>query len=125
MIARVITDISLDRQFDYLVPPELLDKVRTGSAVTVPFGRTIRSGYVLDLVENSTYDPGKLKEISGIATDRPAIPEKLIQLGQWIADYYCATQEHAIRTLLPAAVRSGRVKEKKNPPLFHRRFGSR
>ena len=114
MIAKVITDISLDREFDYLIPDSLSDQVRTGSAVTVPFGRSTRTGYILSLAENSDYDPAKLREISGIAADRPAIPENLIKLGKWIAEYYCASQEHAIRTLLPAAVRSGRVKEKNN-----------
>jgi primosomal protein N' (replication factor Y) len=113
MIAKVITDISLDKEFDYLVPPELAEIIRTGSAVTVPFGRSTRTGYVLSLTETSAYDPAKLREVTGIAPDRPAIPENLIKLGKWIAEYYCATQEHAIRTLLPAAVRSGRVKEKK------------
>ena len=113
MIAKVITDISLDREFDYLVPAELEEQLRTGSAVTVPFGKSVRTGYVLSLTEKSAYDPGKLKPVAGIAPDRPAIPENLVKLGRWIADYYCASQEHAIRTLLPAAVRSGRVREKK------------
>ena len=112
MIAKVITDISLDREFDYLVPPELEKIIRTGSAVTVPFGRATRSGYVLSTAEKSSYDQSKLKYLSGIARDRAAIPENLVKLGRWIAEYYCASQEHAIRTLLPAAVRSGRVKEK-------------
>ena len=112
MIAKVITDISLDREFDYLVPPELEKIIRTGSAVTVPFGRASRSGYVLSTAEKSSYDQSKLKYLSGIARDRAAIPENLVKLGRWIAEYYCASQEHAIRTLLPAAVRSGRVKEK-------------
>ena len=113
MIAKVITDISLDKEFDYLVPAELENSVRTGSAVTVPFGRTSRTGYVLSLAQSSSYDPAKLRELTGIAADRQAIPENLIKLGRWIAEYYCATQEHAIRTLLPAAVRSGKVREKK------------
>ncbi|MBE6374950.1 MAG: primosomal protein N' [Lentisphaerae bacterium] len=118
MIAKVITDISLDREFDYLVPEELQDKLRPGSAVSVPFGRSCRTGYVLSMAENSSYDPAKLKALNGIASDRPAIPEQLIALGRWIAGYYCATQEHAIRTLLPAAVRSGKVKEKKYRCFF-------
>lgn len=112
MIAKVITDISLDREFDYLVPAALENKLRIGSAVTVPFGRTTRTGYVLSLAENSSYDPTRLRELIAVAGDRPAIPENLVTLGKWIAEYYCASQEHAIRTLLPAAVRSGRVKEK-------------
>ena len=113
MIAKVITDISLDREFDYIVPETLINSVRTGSAVTVPFGRSVRTGYVLGISEKSSYDPAKLRPLTGIAADRPAIPENLIKLGKWIAEYYCASGEHAIRTLLPAAVRSGRVKEKK------------
>jgi len=113
MIAKVITDISLDREFDYLVPEALTKVVRTGSAVTVPFGRSVRTGYVLGLAETSAYDPARLRYLTGIAADRPAIPENLIKLGKWIAEYYCASGEHAIRTLLPAAIRSGRVREKK------------
>ena len=113
MIAKVITDISLDKEFDYLVPPELADSLRPGSAVTVPFGKSRRTGYILSLAEKSSYSPDKLKALTGIAADRPAIPENLIRLGRWIADYYCASQEHSMRTLLPAAIRTGRVKEKK------------
>ena len=112
MIAKVITDISLDREFDYLIPPELENIIRTGSAVTVPFGHSTRTGYVLSTAGESVYEKGKLKYLAGIARDRAAIPENLVKLGRWIAEYYCASQEHAIRTLLPAAVRSGRVKEK-------------
>ena len=106
MIARVVTELSLDRGFDYLVPAELEEKIRIGSAVTVPFGRTLREGVVLALPESSPYPLSKLKPIAGLCTSRADVPEKLIALGQWIAEYYCCSQEHAIRTLLPAAVRS-------------------
>ena len=110
MIARVITDIALDREFDYIIPAALADSIRPGSAVNVPFGNTTRNGYVLEVTPHSRYDAAKLKELSGLSTRRASIPEKLIALGKWMAEYYCATQEHAIRTLLPAAVRSGKVK---------------
>ena len=110
MIARVITDIALDREFDYLIPAALENSIRPGSAVDVPFGNTTRNGYVLEVAADSRYDAGKLKELTGLSTRRASIPEKLIALGKWMAEYYCASQEHAIRTLLPAAVRSGKVK---------------
>jgi len=48
MIARVITDIALDREFDYLIPAALENSIRPGSAVDVPFGNTTRNGYVLE-----------------------------------------------------------------------------
>ena len=112
MIARVVTELSLDRGFDYLVPAELEEKIRIGSAVTVPFGRTLREGVVLALPESSPSPLSKLKPIAGLCTSRADVPEKLIALGQWIAEYYCCSQEHAIRTLLPAAVRSGKIRPK-------------
>ena len=61
MIAKVITDISLDREFDYLVPEELQDKLRPGSAVSVPFGRSCRTGYVLSLAGSYELFSARLK----------------------------------------------------------------
>ncbi|MDD3886453.1 MAG: primosomal protein N' [Victivallaceae bacterium] len=110
-VAKVITDVSLDRGFDYLIPAELEGKIAVGMMVKVPFGRSFRDGYVLDLRETSDFK-GQLKLVIGIAETRAHIPPDLVKLGRWMADYYCAGCEQAIRTLLPAAVRSGRVKPK-------------
>ena len=110
MIAKVITDISLDREFDYLVPEALLDRVRCGTAVEVPFGRTLREGYILQLTEKSARQRHDLKEIRALSSRRASIPEKLVALGRWMAEYYCCPLEHAIRTLLPAPVRNGAIR---------------
>ncbi len=112
MIAKVITDIALDREFDYIVPGNSPGQFRVGSAVKVPFGRTTRSGYIVSFSESSTYDPAKLRPLAGSDDTRADIPENLIALGKWIAEYYCASQEHAMRTLLPAAVRNGKIRER-------------
>ena len=112
MICRVITDISLDREFDYLVPPEWEQTLAVGMAVDVPFGKTIRNGYVVSADVQSSVEPNKLKMLSGIKNASCHIPENLIRLGQWMAHYYCCSYEHAIRTLLPAAVRNGKVRPK-------------
>ena len=110
MIARVISDVALDRCFEYLVPPELSDKLRSGAAVRMPFGSSVREGYVLELAEKSEFPSEKLKPLLGISPDRAPVPEHLIALGEWMAEYYCCSREQAIRTLLPAAVRSGRIR---------------
>lgn len=112
MICRVITDISLDREFDYLVPPELESSLAVGMAVDVPFGRSMRNGYIVSTDVQSSVDAKKLKPLAGVKNQSCHIPENLIRLGQWMAQYYCCSYEHAIRTLLPAAVRSGRVRPK-------------
>ena len=110
MIAKVISDVALDRCFDYLVPPELLPELRSGAAVRIPFGNSVREGYVMELSPESDYPPEKLRSLLGLSTKRAPVPEHLVALGEWMAGYYCCSREQAIRTLLPAAVRSGRVR---------------
>ena len=112
MICRVITDISLDKEFDYIVPAEWEHTLAVGMAVDVPFGKTMRNGYIVSTDVQSSVEISKLKSLAGIKNSSCHIPENLIKLGQWMAHYYCCSYEHAIRTLLPAAVRSGRVRPK-------------
>jgi primosomal protein N' (replication factor Y) len=112
VIAKVVTDIALDKEFDYLVPDNLGNQIRIGSAVDVPFGHQVRQGFVLDLTNKSYYAQDKLRAIIGISKTRASIPEKLIELGKWMAEYYCCTLEQSIRTLLPAAVRSGKIRKR-------------
>ena len=119
MIAKVITDVSLDREFDYLVPDEMAGSIAVGSAVEAPFGRSRRSGYVLALTETSEF-AGKLRPLAGFSPRRESVPEHLVRLGRWMADYYCCSQEQAIRTLLPSAVRSGKIRPKLRK-LYHLR----
>lgn len=111
-VAKVIIDLALDRTFDYEIPDELAGVIRVGVMVDVPFGRSRRTGFVLSIVEESDYSGGVLKQIAGLAAGRAGIPEHLVELGLWMADYYCCSQEQAIRTLLPAAVRNGKIRKK-------------
>ncbi len=48
-IAKVAVDLSLDREFDYLIPDELISTVEIGSRVSVPFGHRPVDGIVLGL----------------------------------------------------------------------------
>jgi primosomal protein N' (replication factor Y) len=110
-IAKVIIDLSLDKGFDYYIPDKLSTQVHIGSQVNVPFGRSMRHGYVLAIGEHTTYGK-ELKSIASLCEGHTKIPEPLVKLGEWMADYYCCSQEQAIRTLLPRAVRSGKIKHK-------------
>ncbi len=110
-IARVLLDLSLDRNFDYAIPPEMAGEIRVGMRVMVPFGsRGERPAYVVALAETSFYP--SLKTIGSICHDNTSLPDSLIRLSEWMADYYCCARETAVRSLLPGAVRSGKVKQK-------------
>ena len=45
-IVQVAVELSLNREFDYLVPEALEAQVQLGSQVQVPFGRQMKYGYV-------------------------------------------------------------------------------
>ena len=102
-IARVLVDLSLDREFDYAVPDALRAQVVVGSRVTVPFGRRCMAGTIVRLVAE-TKQP-RLKEIQSVSAEGPSVSGPLLQLAEWMADYYCAPVETAVRAILPGAVR--------------------
>jgi primosomal protein N' (replication factor Y) len=111
-IAKVVVEISLDREFDYRIPASLQASIKVGTQVTVPFHSRELRGFVVGLSNYSAF-AGKLKEIAGVVGEKPLIPDPIMKLAYWIADYYCAPIEHAVRTVLPSAVRKRGAKHKK------------
>ena len=103
VVAKVVVDVALDREFDYLVPEALGGRVRTGSVVGVPFGRRHARGFVTGMAGHSDFPD--LKAIASVADGPPLFDEQMLRLARWIGDYYAAPFEHAIAAILPAAVR--------------------
>jgi len=102
-IARVVVDVALDKEFDYLIPETLRGRLQAGSQVKVPFGRRHTEGFVLGFRESSAFSG--LKEIAGLAQEAPLLSPKMLEMARWMADYYMAPIEQSIKTVLPRAVR--------------------
>ncbi|MBQ6442731.1 MAG: primosomal protein N' [Lachnospiraceae bacterium] len=114
--ADVIIDIShekVDRVFQYRIPEELLEQVRPGVQVTIPFGKggNLRTGVVVEVTESPSYEEEKLKEIAGIDETAVPIEAQLIALAAWIKRSYGGTMNAALKTVLPVHKRAQR-KEK-------------
>ena len=58
-----------DRVFDYAVPPELAERVTTGSVVTVPFGRRTARAVVAGFGLAGDRDAGDLRPIEAVEDD--------------------------------------------------------
>lgn len=118
MAARVMLGLSLDRTFDYLIPESLEGRVTEGMKVNVLFGASPkpRQAQVTEVLPAPDRDD--LKEILSICAEQPVVPKSLTRLGDWIADYYCCTREQAFRSLLPSAIRSGKIKPRKERHYF-------
>ncbi len=114
-VATVLMELALDRPFEYRIPPELIGRIQVGMLVNVPFGKgqKEREGCVVALSSSSRYPIEDLKFIAGIRGERPSLPDALLKLADWMAEYYCCTREQALRNLMPGAVRNGKIKPKK------------
>ena len=88
------------KTFSYLIPEELKDKIKTGQAMLVPFGR---QGLVKAFcVGFSDYLPAdiKAKKINRILDENPLFSVEYLKLLEWIANYYCTD----LITVLNAAI---------------------
>lgn len=122
MYADIIVDIShenLDKTYQYAIPDELMDKVKVGALVKVPFGRGNRSikGYVVNITDIPNWDPKRIKPISEVQENGLVIESQLIQLAYWIKDNYGATMNDALKTVIPVKQKV-KAKEKKQVRLI-------
>ncbi len=104
--ANIIIDIShekLDRPFGYIIPEALEDVIQVGSSVKIPFGRGNRMirGYVIEIVEQPSFDIQKMKYIDSVEENATAIEGQLIQLAWWIKENYGSTMNQALKTVIP------------------------
>ena len=104
MFAQVVLDVSLDRTFDYAIPPELSAAAVPGVRVKAPFGHRTAVGYIVGVSETTQVDPKLLKPIVSVDGDRPFLLPGVLELSRWIASYYLAPVERCVRAALPAAV---------------------
>lgn len=106
MYADIIIDIShekLDKVFQYRIPESLLGRLTIGMQVRVPFGggNTLRTGYVVDVTDETDYDVTKIKEIAQIVEQSVPIESQLIALAAWMRRNYGGTMNQALKTVIP------------------------
>ena len=123
MIAEIIINSNvrnLNKTFDYKIPQELLEKIKIGSRVLVPFGnsKTLEEGFVIGIKMDSLF---KVKEIVQVE-DEHYIDEKRITLAKWIARRYFCNISDAIKLFLPPGKITkkieNRIKEKNIQCVF-------
>lgn len=114
MYAQIIVDIAhaeIDRLFTYRVPEDL--PIEVGHHVLVPFGHgnAQKEGFVLS-VSDTTDATVTLKQIHRIIEPYPILLKEQIELAYWIQKSFHCLLVDALRLMIPAQIRGGRVKEK-------------
>ena len=86
--ARILIDRSEGRELDYAVPDEYREKLGVGSRVIVMLRNRRSLGTVLELLSHSDV-PG-IRPITGLVGGETTLTPSMMELGVWMADYYCA-----------------------------------
>ncbi|MGM0380832.1 MAG: replication restart helicase PriA [bacterium] len=90
---------NINRPFTYLVNK---NKDFTGSPVVVPLGNQLTVGLVIEQLTSLPEDSENLKPVVCPVEKLQALPEDLIELGRWIADYYVAPVNRVFESIVPA-----------------------
>ncbi len=98
----------VDRLFDYAVPEPLAHRARVGHRVTVPFGKRSLQGFVVTEKSDSSLMRHQVKDILEAPDDEPLVNKGMLELTQWMADYYACSWGEALQAVLPSVVRTGR-----------------
>ena len=111
MFADVIVDITsseVDKIFEYSFSD---DRIVAGSRVAVPFGAKNLCGIVTSIKSVSEYPASKIKPISKLLDEVPALTAESLALVNYIKKRYFVTTASALRLFLPTEMRLGKVKE--------------
>ena len=111
--AQIAVDLSaeaVDRLFTYAVPEGMA--VSPGQLVAVPFGPRTLEGFVVSLSDACELPPERVKPILRVVREEPVVLPDLMELAEWMHVRYLCTLVDALRLMLPAEMRGGRVREK-------------
>lgn len=106
-IVEVIAFSGFDKALAYAVPPTCQGSLELGSLVRIPLRRRSELGVVTRLGTEQVIPPGKLKMLFEVVQPYPVLPPDLMALFRWAQQYYAATPEAILETMIPAAIRKG------------------
>ena len=104
-IALSAATYAIDKPYDYTVPDEVLESLRPGMRVIVPFGAGNRrtEGIVLALVSGCSPN-AKRKRILSILDEEPVLDGDALRLALWMRERWFCTVYDAARAMLPAGL---------------------
>ncbi|MBN2246052.1 MAG: hypothetical protein JW755_09435, partial [Candidatus Aminicenantes bacterium] len=101
-IVEVAVGLPVSKTFHYRIPEKMIDSLRIGMRVLVPFkGRKV-TGFSIDLLEQSPKGvEEKLREVEDLLDEAPLIDPQMLRFYRWISDYYLHPLGEVIKAGLP------------------------
>ncbi|HSY68895.1 MAG TPA: primosomal protein N' [Edaphobacter sp.] len=96
----VALPVPLDQTFTYAVNGVV---PAVGARVLVPFSGQRLMGVVVRVHEDAPADDFEIKPVQQVLDDAAVLPDELMELARWIAQYYVAPLGEVLRGMLPLA----------------------
>ena len=105
----IAIDIPLKRVFDYLpLAGSTRSDYQPGQRVRVAFGRSQKTGLILDISDSSELTAKQLKEITELLDQQPLLSKQDLELSRWMSNYYHHPIGEVCAQTLPKALRTGK-----------------
>ena len=108
MYASVLIEIgakSVDKLFTYIIPSNLINDVKIGIRVKVPFGSMTLEGFVLE-IKSVCEENYELKEIISLVDTDAILNPELLYLGKKIKEMTLCSLISAYQAMLPKALKA-------------------
>jgi len=110
VLIRVAVPVPTLDLLTYAVPPDMVAPV-VGARVVVPVSGRSLTGIVVEAnaAQDAALDGKALKSISDVLDDEPFVPQDVVELARWTAEYYAGGVGAAITAVLPPKARGIRA----------------
>jgi len=101
--AEVAVPLHVFQTFTYRLTPEQSVLAEVGARLVVPLGRSLVTGYVVDLLDELPAELGgvDVKDAHSLVDIDPVCSPEIMQLARWVSDYYACPLGEVIKAALP------------------------
>ncbi len=107
-ILRIALPVPLRKTFDYL-PSAHMPLLQVGMRVLVPFGRRRLVGILIEVAQETTCAPDKLKPIIAVLDETALFPPLIFKLCLWASHYYHYPLGEVFSAAMPTQLRQGKT----------------
>ncbi|MEW6407763.1 MAG: primosomal protein N' [Patescibacteria group bacterium] len=93
--------VNQNQVFSYMIPKNLQQKIKIGQEVKIPLRNKFIKGVILTIQDQQKKFKFKLKKISEIIDQNPALFPKQLELANWMMDYYYCSLGIITKLFLP------------------------
>lgn len=117
MTIDVLVEANINTTFTYLVPTPMINQIKMGKRVLVPFGNREVEGFILGIhnQEQLEFEP---KAIIRVIDEEPVLNSEMIELGTYMSEYYFASLIKCYQAMLPVVLKA------KNKPKVGKKLES-